>query len=38
MILHNYIIRRFHDDVAFTEFDRNLNFIPDDILPDFVAR
>jgi len=25
------------DDVAFAEFDRNLNFIPDDILPDVVA-
>jgi hypothetical protein len=26
------------DDVAFTEFDRNSNFVPDDILPDIVAR
>jgi hypothetical protein len=24
--------------VAFTEFDRNLNFVLDDILPDVVAR
>jgi len=27
-----------HDGVTFTEFDRNPNFVPDDILPDFVAR
>jgi len=26
------------DDVAFVEFDRNLNFVPDDILPGVVAR
>jgi hypothetical protein len=32
------IKRRSLDDVAFAEFDRNLNFIPDDILPDVVAR
>jgi hypothetical protein len=38
MTLHNYIRRRFYDDVAFTEFDRNPNLIPDDILPDIVAR
>ena len=38
MALHNYIRRRLHDDIAFTEFDRNLNFVPDDILPDVVAR
>ena len=25
------------DDVAFAEFDRNLNFVPDYILPDIVA-
>jgi hypothetical protein len=25
------------DDAAFTEFDRNLNFVPDYILPDVVA-
>ena len=36
--LHNYIRRRSHDDVAFAKFDRNLNFIHDDILPDVVAR
>jgi hypothetical protein len=38
MTLHNYIRRRSIDDVAFVEFDRNPNFIPDDILPDIVAR
>jgi hypothetical protein len=38
MTLHNYIRRRFHDDVAFVEFDRNPNFIPNYILPDIVAR
>ena len=27
MTLHNYIRRRSHDDVAFAEFDRNLNFV-----------
>jgi len=32
------IRRRSLDDVAFAEFDRNLNFILDDILPDVVAR
>jgi hypothetical protein len=26
------------DDVAFVEFDRNPNFVPDYILPDVVAR
>jgi len=36
MTLHNYIKRRSHDDVAFAEFDRNPNFISDDILPDVV--
>ena len=30
--------RRSLDDVAFAEFDRNLNFVLDDILPDVVAR
>jgi hypothetical protein len=38
MTLHNYIKRRSHNDVAFTEFDRNPNFISDDILPHIVAR
>ena len=27
-----------HDTVTFAEFDRNFNFVSDDILPDFVAR
>jgi hypothetical protein len=30
--------RRSHNDVAFAKFDCNLNFVPDDILPDVVAR
>jgi hypothetical protein len=38
MTLHNYIIRRSHDNVAFAEFDRNPNFVSDDILSDVVAR
>jgi len=37
MTLHNYIRRRFYDDVAFAEFDYNPNYIPDDILPNIVA-
>jgi len=36
MALHNYIRRRSHDDVAFAEFDHNLNFVPGDILHDVV--
>jgi hypothetical protein len=32
------IRRRSLDDVAFAEFDRNPNFVPDDILPDVIAR
>jgi hypothetical protein len=32
------IRKRSLDDVAFAEFDRNPNFVPDDILPDVVAR
>jgi hypothetical protein len=31
MTLHNYIRRRSHDDVTFAEFDRNPNFVFDDI-------
>jgi hypothetical protein len=38
MTLYNYIRRRSYDDVTFAEFDRNLNFVPDDILPDVVSR
>ena len=34
MTLHNYIKKRFHDNVA---FDHNPNFIHDDILPYIVA-
>lgn len=26
-----------HDDIIFVEFDRNSNFVHDDILPDFVV-
>ena len=37
MILHNYIKRRFHDDVSFAEFDYNPNYILSDILLDIVA-
>jgi hypothetical protein len=37
MTLHNYIRRRLYDDVTFTEFDCNPNFVPDNILPDVVA-
>ena len=29
---------RSYDDVEFAEFDRNLNFVPDDILLDVVVR
>jgi type IV secretory pathway ATPase VirB11/archaellum biosynthesis ATPase len=36
MTLHNYIRRRSLDDITFAEFDRNPNFISDDILPDVV--
>ena len=32
------IRRRSLDDIVFAEFDRNLNYVPDDILPDVVAR
>jgi hypothetical protein len=38
MTLHNYIRRISHDNIAFTEFNRNFNFVPDDILPDVVVR
>jgi hypothetical protein len=30
--------RKSLDNVAFTEFNRNPNFVPDDILPNVVAR
>jgi hypothetical protein len=32
------IRRRSLDDITFAEFNRNLNFVLDDILPDVVAR
>jgi hypothetical protein len=38
MALNNYICRRSYGGVTFAEFDRNPNFIPDDILPYVVAR
>jgi hypothetical protein len=38
MTLHNYIRRKFHDDIIFIEFNRNPNFIYDDILPDIITR
>jgi len=28
---------RLHDGITFAEFDSNFNFVPDDILLDFVA-
>jgi hypothetical protein len=27
-----------HDDITFVEFNRNSNFVFDDILPDFITR
>jgi hypothetical protein len=36
--LYNYIRRRSQDDDVFAEYDRNPNFIPDDLLPYIVAR
>ena len=38
MVLHIYFTRISYDDIVFVEFDRNLNFTPDDIVPDIVAR
>jgi len=38
MTLHNYIRRRSHNDITFVEFNRNPNFIPNNILHDVVAR
>jgi hypothetical protein len=37
MALHNYIRKRSHDDIAFVKFDRNSNFVSNDILPDVIA-
>ena len=36
MTLHKYIRRKSQEDVAFTEYDHNPNFIPDDFLADVV--
>ena len=38
MALHNYIRRKSQEDVAFTEYDRNPHFVPDDFLADVVSR
>ena len=38
MTLHNYIRRRSHDELAFVEFNRNSNFVSNDILLDVFAR
>ena len=38
MTLHNYIRRKSQDDIIFTEYDRNPNFVSEDILPDIVPR
>ena len=37
MVLHNYTRRRSHNNITFAEFDRNFNFISNDILPDVIA-
>jgi len=37
MTLYNQIRRRSHDDIAFSKFNCNLNFFPNDILHDVVA-
>ena len=38
MTLHNYIRWRSQDDAVFSEYDRNPNFISDELLPDIVPR
>ena len=38
MTLHNYTRRKSIQDVAFNEFDRHPDFIPDDILIDMVPQ
>jgi hypothetical protein len=38
MTLYNYIWRISYDDITFAEFDRNPNFVLDDILPHVDAR
>jgi hypothetical protein len=37
-VLFKKIRRKSLDNVAFTEFNRSPNFVPDDILPNVVAR
>ena len=37
MALHNYIRRRSQTDATFVEYDRNPDYIPDELLPDVVA-
>jgi len=37
MALHNYIRRKSQENVAFTKYDRNPQFIPDDFLADIVS-
>ena len=38
MTLHNFIRRRSQYDDDFLQYDCNHNYIPDDFLPDIVAR
>jgi hypothetical protein len=38
MTLNNYIRMKSQENVAFTEYGRNPNFIPDDFLPNVVPR
>jgi hypothetical protein len=38
MTLHNYIRRKSEEDVAFTEYDHNPNFILDNFLADVILR
>jgi hypothetical protein len=37
MAIHNYIRRTSMQDVAFMEFDRHPDFVPDDFLPDVAS-
>jgi hypothetical protein len=38
MTLHNYIRKKFHNDIAFAKFNCNINFISNDILHNIVTR
>ena len=38
MALHNFIRRRWQHDIDFVQYDCNPNYVPDDVLPDIVAR